>query len=109
MTTAAFVPGRLVPLIGRDARDIDPAKLAALAGLPESDVLDFKREPFWDKPSGKTKLATTISAFANRAGGLIIVGIDEDTAGLSPIAGLNSGQGGVGHPAEPDGPLRAGS
>jgi hypothetical protein len=61
MTIAAFVPARLAPVIGSDARQLDVAGLTALAGIEESEVLEFKREPFWTTTTGKVKLATTIT------------------------------------------------
>lgn len=86
---SAFVPGRLVPILGRDAWALDESRLAQLLDLPESDELDFKREPCGTGDSDKRDFAADVAAFANHAGGLIVIGIAEATpeapASLAPL------------------------
>ncbi len=99
--TQAFVPQRLTPIVGRDASKIDEDALTRLAGLPEGETLDFKQELFWKTPTDRNvrhekrrKLAKTIAAFANRSGGLLVLGIAEPKGGtgsgtLTPLQGIN--------------------
>lgn len=69
----AFIPGRLQPIFGRDAWALDESSLVQLLDLPESDELDFKREPCGSGDSDKRYFAADVAPFANRAGGLIDV------------------------------------
>jgi hypothetical protein len=77
---SAFVPERLVPLLGRDAWRIDAQGLDRLLDMPESEELDFKREPCGASDGDKRDFALDVAAFANRRGGLIVIGVDESPA-----------------------------
>jgi len=86
---SGFVPGRLVGLVGRDPWAIDEERLGRLMSVPESDELDFKREPSGNGESERRDLAADVAAFANGSGGLIIIGIEQSEgdgpATLTPL------------------------
>jgi hypothetical protein len=48
------------------------------AGAQEAFDLDFKKEHYGGTESAKRKLAADVAAMANTAGGVILIGIDED-------------------------------
>jgi hypothetical protein len=78
---SGWVPPRLRPLLGDDLAAVDESRLTALLGLVEDVDLDFKREPWATTEGGAKEAAYDIAAFANSAGGLIVVGVDEDGSG----------------------------
>ncbi|HMG42732.1 MAG TPA: ATP-binding protein [Acidimicrobiales bacterium] len=87
---AGYVPPQLHPLLGRDIDAITEADLERLVGAPETEWFDAKRDPYGNSDAQKRELASDVAAFANRQGGLIIVGLEEDGSGiiteLTPLA-----------------------
>jgi len=52
-----------------------------LVGTEESDQLDFKLAPYvLDAPHQKWELAKDVAAFANRRGGVIVIGYSDRTS-----------------------------
>ncbi len=60
--------------------DLDAGVLARLveAAITEDADLDFKRAPWPSGLAGAIALATDVAAFANTAGGLLLVGVEEE-------------------------------
>jgi hypothetical protein len=56
----------------------DVAALAASKSVPEDYDLDFKRDLYGHGDSERRKLAGDVAAMANTAGGVILLGVDED-------------------------------
>lgn len=77
-----FVPVQLHPLLGRDLSSIDESQIAKLVGSTETEWFDAKRSPYGMPDSQRRDLAADVAAFANRSGGLIVIGLAEDSAGL---------------------------
>lgn len=71
---------RLEALLGVGLENAEYRHFAALVPVhvPESFDLDFKRERYGDSATEKRDLAGDVAALANTAGGLLILGIDED-------------------------------
>lgn len=88
---SGYVPFQLHPLVGRDLDAITEADLARLIGAPETEWLDAKRELYGNSDSQKRELASDVAAFANRQGGMIVIGLDEASGGiitsLTPVPG----------------------
>src|SRR5581483_10052453 len=78
---------RLTGRLGADVADLTPAHLQTLCELriPEDVDLDFKRDDSYTTcgPSGLDELAKDVTALANARGGLIIIGIVEDSQGCA--------------------------
>jgi hypothetical protein len=76
---------RLTSRLGAEVGELTPAHLQALCGLrmPEDVDLDFKSEDEYTTtgPGGLDELAKDVTALANVRGGLIIIGIAEDSQG----------------------------
>ena len=73
------IPPRLRPLLGRDLSSVRAEHLERLVGLTEDEDLDVKvAVPPLGSDSERRKLVSDIAAFANRAGGLIVIGMAED-------------------------------
>jgi len=85
---------RLTSRLGAEVGELAPAHLQALCDLcmPEDVDLDFKSEDAYTAtgPGGLDELAKDVTALANARGGLIIIGITEDSQGrahsLSEVA-----------------------
>lgn len=73
-----FVPPQLSALLGSDLDAVDEAALQRLVGVVESDVLEFKSDHYGTDGEAKRELAFDVAGFANAAGGLLVVGMDED-------------------------------
>lgn len=74
----------------RPRNQISPVTSADIAGLQESQHLDFKREINLDKPELKVRLIDDVVAFLNRGPSRILVGVVEKEGrfdALRPIAG----------------------
>jgi hypothetical protein len=56
-------------------------RVDVLLGQPENDWLDFKREGYARTDRGKLELAKDVAAFANAAGGILMLGVATTKAG----------------------------
>jgi len=78
---------RLAFRLGAELTELTPAHLQALCDvrMPEDVDLDFKRDDSYTTsgPDGLDELAKDVTALANARGGLIIVGINEDSQGCA--------------------------
>jgi hypothetical protein len=78
---------RLTSRLGAEIGELTPAHLEALCDLhiPEDADLDFKsRDEYTTSgPDGLDELAKDVTALANARGGLIIIGITEDSQGCA--------------------------
>jgi len=78
---------RLTSHLGAELAELTPTHLQALCDLrmPEDADLDFKGEDSYTTsgPGGLDELAKDITALANARGGLIIIGIVEDSQGCA--------------------------
>ena len=79
---AGYLPAQLHPLLGRSLDDVTESGLQRLVGASESEWFDAKREPYGNSDGHKRELASDVAAFANRQGGLIVLGLDEDDDGV---------------------------
>ncbi|MFJ8746021.1 RNA-binding domain-containing protein [Embleya sp. NPDC127516] len=71
---------RLEGLLGRRLDAVDYASIAELVGsleAAESEDLDFKREHYTADDKGREELAKDVASFANRAGGVVVLGMAE--------------------------------
>lgn len=86
-----WIPPRLRPLLGSDLGAVDAAALDQLIGVPEDSDLDFK-STLPSTSDGDTKeTAYDVAQFANAAGGLLILGIEEDGDGrASSVVGVEA-------------------
>jgi hypothetical protein len=71
---------RLQTLLGASLDELRYEHLEALVAnhVPEAFDLDFKRELYGNADKDKRDLATDVAALANTAGGLLVLGIEED-------------------------------
>ena len=60
------------------------------SGTPESTTLDYKVENYPPTEGGRKECAKDISAFANRDGGLLIIGVREASGVPTEIVGVPS-------------------
>lgn len=78
---------RLTFRLGAELTELTPEHLKALCDLrmPEDTDLDFKSEDSYTTsgPDGLDELAKDVTALANARGGLIIIGINEDSQGCA--------------------------
>lgn len=78
---------RLAFRLGAELTELAPAHLQALCDLrmPEDSDLDFKSEDRYTTsgPDGLDELAKDVIALANARGGLIVIGINEDSQGCA--------------------------
>ncbi|MEU4769071.1 ATP-binding protein [Actinosynnema sp. NPDC023794] len=74
---------RLETLLGATISSVTHSQVVALAQgrVAEDYDLDFKSELYGTSDSAKRSLAVDVAAMANTAGGLIILGMDEDDQG----------------------------
>jgi predicted HTH transcriptional regulator len=59
-------------------------------GVPESPVLDYKRETYGNSDNDKREFLADVSSFANTPGGDILIGIDESEGipkSIEPLSG----------------------
>lgn len=75
---AAFRSRRLESLLETSVADASYQKVMNLVGVEEYTDLDFKREAYENAEGGRKSLATDVAAMANTAGGLLVLGMDED-------------------------------
>jgi hypothetical protein len=78
---------RLTSRLGAELTELTPAHLQALCDvrMQEDADLDFKSEDSYTTsgPDGLDELAKDVTALANARGGLIIIGINEDSQGCA--------------------------
>ncbi len=69
---------------------ITEADLRALisTGVPESPIIDYKRETYGNTDSDKREFLADVSSFANTIGGDIVIGVDESNGLPTAIAPL---------------------
>jgi hypothetical protein len=80
---AGWVPPRLRQLLGSDLEGIDLAAVERPIGLPESHDLEYKSEPYPATDGGAKEAAYDLTDLANAGGGLLIIGFEEDGAGVT--------------------------
>lgn len=85
---AALRSRRLDVVLGAPVDQLTVHHIDALIdnGVHEDFDLDFKRETYGNGESAKRELAADVAALANSAGGVIIVGLDEDKQGVAKRA-----------------------
>ena len=59
--------------------------------VPESEILDYKRDCYGNSNDDKRELLKDISSFANTRGGHIIIGVDENEGVPSELVGVDAG------------------
>ena len=78
---------RLTSRLGAEISELAPAHLEALCDLhiPEDTDLDFKSRDEYTTtgPDGLDELAKDVTALANARGGLIIIGVTQDSQGCA--------------------------
>ncbi|MFJ5217153.1 helix-turn-helix domain-containing protein [Streptomyces sp. NPDC088354] len=79
---------RLERLLGAPVAEAQHSHvLGLIAGaVPEDFDLDYKRELYGNGGSDRRSLCSDVAAMANTAGGLIILGMDEDAHGVAATA-----------------------
>ena len=87
---AGYIPTRLVPVLDARALDeIEEVNLERLLGTDEAADLEFKQQHYGTTEGDKKEMAYDIADRANDVGGLIIIGIAEDSGGcaiaLTPV------------------------
>lgn len=77
---ASFRSGRIEALLGAPVDAVTEANVTGLvaAGAVEDFDLDFKAQHYGKGDSEKRALAGDVAAMANTAGGLIVIGVEED-------------------------------
>lgn len=58
--------------------------------VPESEILDYKRDCYGNSDSSKRELLKDVSSFANTRGGHIIIGVDEEEGVPTKIVGIDA-------------------
>ena len=90
------LPARLTAAVGRHPDDLTEADLqrAVENHIPESVDLDWKKDFYKGTDAGKKELAKDVSAMANTAGGMVVIGVDDgnqdhahDLAPFDPVQG----------------------
>jgi hypothetical protein len=84
----ALRSARLEALLGSRIEQVQHSQLMTLISnqVPESFDLDFKSEIYGSSNREKHNAATDVAALANTAGGLLILGIEEDNQGRAKAA-----------------------
>jgi hypothetical protein len=84
------MPPRLRPLLGGDLDAVDAAALERLIGASEDGDLDFKVALPSMSEGDVKETAYDVAQFANAAGGLLVLGVDEDGEGrATTIVGID--------------------
>lgn len=78
---SGYVPPELRPLIGPDTAAITEGVLRRLIGLTETQGFEAKQQPYGNSDGEKRELASDVAALANRNGGLLVIGLSEDSQG----------------------------
>ncbi|MFD4413483.1 helix-turn-helix domain-containing protein [Streptomyces sp. NPDC058476] len=73
------LPARLTAALGRRPDDLTEADLqrAVENHIPEGVDLDWKKDFYKGTEAGKKELAKDVSAMANTAGGMVVIGVDD--------------------------------
>lgn len=73
------LPARLTAALGRHPDNLteDDLQRAVDTQIPESVDLDWKKDFYQGTDAGKKELAKDVSAMANTAGGMVVVGVDD--------------------------------
>lgn len=73
------LPARLTAALGRHPDDLteDDLQRAVENHIPESADLDWKKDFYKGTEAGKKELAKDVSAMANTAGGMVVIGVDD--------------------------------
>ena len=58
--------------------------------VPESEIIDYKRDCYGRNDADKRELLKDVSSFANSRGGHIIIGVDESAGVPTEIIGINA-------------------
>ena len=68
---------------GKPTSQISVAEIEVLVTerVSEDQYLDFKKQPYPTGDAGAREMIKDVSAFANAAGGYLIIGIEEDGQG----------------------------
>ena len=74
---SGWIPPSYRRLLGSDLEKVSAAQVRGLVGQPERE-LEFKGPMYKTTDGEKKEMALDIAQFANSAGGLIIVGMEED-------------------------------
>jgi Schlafen, AlbA_2 len=84
-------PATLMSLLAKRIGQITESDLNALVALkvPESRVLDYKRDAVGNRDKDRYEFLADISSFANTSGGELLIGIAESAGTASQICGLN--------------------
>jgi len=59
--------------------------------VPESEVLDYKRDCYGDSKEARRELLKDVSSFANSRGGHLLIGIDEEKGVPTELCGIDDG------------------
>ncbi|MFJ2154205.1 helix-turn-helix domain-containing protein [Streptomyces microflavus] len=73
------LPARLAAALGRHPDDLteDDLQRAVENHIPESVDLDWKKDFYKGTDAGKKELAKDVSAMANTAGGIVVIGVND--------------------------------
>ncbi|MFJ3825577.1 AlbA family DNA-binding domain-containing protein [Streptomyces nodosus] len=73
------LPARLTAALGRHPDDLteDDLQRAVENNIPEGVDLDWKNDFYKGTDAGKKELAKDVSAMANTAGGMVVIGVDD--------------------------------
>ncbi|MGW1346957.1 AlbA family DNA-binding domain-containing protein, partial [Kribbella sp. NPDC002412] len=82
---------RLELLLGCRLGDLAWDRLISLIdeGLSEEQTLDFKSELYRGNDKGKYSLASDMAAFANSAGGMVILGVTDTDGRATDVPGVD--------------------
>lgn len=61
-------------------------------GVRENSALDYKRDMYPATEGGRKEFAKDLSAFANRDGGLLVIGLAEEDGAPSEVLGIPAGE-----------------
>lgn len=80
-------------VFNKPLEELKEADLEGLIGLPESQKLEFKREPFAKGDAGTKEMLRDLVSFANASGGYVVIGVetDEEDRGTR-LKGIENGE-----------------
>lgn len=59
--------------------------------IPESEILDYKRDCYGNSDKDRREILKDVSSFANTRGGHIVIGVDEDQGVPTAVSGIDVG------------------